>query len=89
MTLLDVFCHPSRWTQGAYARDGRGLPCWSLSPHARAWDLEAAMILVYRQRAAEMRAAARILVKNPSLGAWNDDPDRTFRDIVNLARLFS
>lgn len=87
---------PSRWTQGWVARNADGTPVWSYDRTACCWCLigaaNAVTVTFGENRQLLGALQARALTKPDENGdvfempldEWNDDPDRTFREVRDL-----
>jgi len=91
-TVRELLGSPESWTQDAYARDQHGKPVHQNDSSATSWCLVGAIYCVHGAEAktAIMRCLHMI---NPSdsneyrtapVGAWNDSPERSHKDIVEL-----
>lgn len=95
-TVAELFAEPSRWTQGAEARDAWGDECDIYGDDACAWCLLAAVERVYGLQESP-RAASLGFVLNRVLhdefgwtalvDEWNDHKDRTHADILRVVRV--
>ena len=72
----------SRWTQGATAKDVEGNPVPSAHERAVCWCLEGAVLHLDIQEGAA--AVYQALGNTISVAKWNDDPERSFRDVEEL-----
>jgi hypothetical protein len=73
---------PKSWTQGAYARDKRGASVGSHHPQAISWCLSGA---TYKIGAPYItQDSIRRSIGPHGIAKFNDHPDRTHQDILNL-----
>ena len=77
------------WCQGHHAVTANDVPCSLVSPHAAKFDILGAVML---GRVRGYDVGGRVLVlrdampHNSNLIHWNDAPDRTVMDVVQLLR---
>jgi hypothetical protein len=99
LTVSELFINRSRWAQGSDGKDAQGNTNTgsAFHPNAVRWCLGGALHLVYGHNP-ELREAMTKLVldwlierreedEEPdeiSIAGWNDQPDRTFKDIRKL-----
>jgi hypothetical protein len=88
--------HQYRWTQGSEARNADGVPVWAYDRTARCWCLIGASKVVTetfgenRQLLGALQSRAYTRpdewgeVFEMPLEDWNDDPERTFREVREL-----
>lgn len=88
--------HQYRWTQGSEARNADGTPVWAYDRTACCWCLigaanavtatfgENRQLLVALQSRAYTRPDEWGEVFEMPLDEWNDDPERTFREVREL-----
>jgi hypothetical protein len=80
-----LFSGPERWTQNDFARAADGVPVHPLHEDACQWCLAGAFqTLRDNYRITECRDVIWALLPNEALVSWNDDPARTFGDIIHL-----
>jgi hypothetical protein len=87
-----ILARPTSWTRGGSARDAHGGKTSPAGPDAVAWDLCGALFAASGPLApfdtsgqrANLVVAALFAVTRAPLIAWNDDPARTHRDVLNL-----
>lgn len=90
-TLVEFFDNPSKWTQKDLAKNAKGVGTHSHSSDAVCFCLYGAVNVVYasNERARVLMALMDTLMAitgDDRLAAWNDDPERTFEDIVDLCK---
>lgn len=85
-SVREVFTSEARWTQRAFARDENGERTSCTSATACCWCLAGAIIHVYGELAytAFDRIHWRGGIAESDLCNWNDAPERTFQDVVDL-----
>jgi hypothetical protein len=98
LTVSELLINPSRWARGSDGKDALGNSTGSaLHPDSVRWCLGGAIHLVYGHNH-ELREQMTKLVlawlierreegEEPadiSISGWNDEPDRTFKDIRKL-----
>jgi hypothetical protein len=96
MKVKDILSDPSKWTQGAAARNKRGELCSVLSPDATRFCILGAIARVYRSRKSmrecERRVAAAIealggrITYSTEIGDWNDNPYRVFEEVRQVIK---
>lgn len=83
----------SRWIQGWLARDAQGNDVYEYSPTAVCWCLRGAIDLRARDggvlasetyQAFDDEIGGRTDPGNVAFVKWNDEPDRTIVDVINL-----
>jgi hypothetical protein len=80
-----LFSGPEKWTQHEFARSARGAPICPCDEGACQWCLAGAFqTLDDAYRINECRDVIWALLPDEALVCWNDDPARTFGDIVRL-----
>jgi hypothetical protein len=97
MKAKDVLSDPSKWTQGAMARNRRGNPTGPEYKNAVAWCLVGALIRAYglgkgRDEALAVRRAIRSIwgsfdADYGSIEGWNDHHDRTFDEVRKVLEM--
>ncbi len=77
--------HPERWTQGGSAFNASGDLVATCSPHAVCWCIVGACALVY---GTEFMGKVRIVTEAAGMFTdhWNDHPNRTFDEVLDLVR---
>lgn len=79
---------PTRWTQGANARDANGNKCEPEEPQAVCWCLVGAVTRVVSERIEDRFHHPRVRnqlyckTKLGNIPTWNDHEERQFRDVV-------
>lgn len=95
MTVAELLNKKSKWTQLAYARDKNGKEVHSSSPKACCWCILGAISHVSRQskgegsifyaqelaRFQEMHGKLVDAIKQNNIALWQDDPNRTFKEV--------
>lgn len=90
--VLDLLAEPSRWYQGWFAADTQGFPCEAVSCQAVCYCTLGAVSKVTRGAPAlEFDAVTRLTWAVACLGygsvpSWNDHPDRTHAEVLDLVR---
>ena len=79
------------WTQHAYARDDDEINCKIGSEKAVSWCLSGALLLTFDRLCEDLPMFTWHLLSNylglsVSIANWNDNPDRTQKDVVKLLR---
>lgn len=77
---------PHRWTQGWYAREGEGRPCGPYGSEPVCFCL-AGVIKRYAtdcDALSDAKKAVRRFMGHNGIGVWNDDPSRTYEDVLDL-----
>lgn len=91
MKIRDLLSGTHRWTQRAYARNGRNAHVNVDSPNAVCHCLTGALRLCYPDRYSTERIMVRSAIIKAigggSITEWNDDPARTFSHIKGLVEL--
>ena len=91
MKAYELLNDKSKWCQGANARNARQRGVASTSPAAVKWGLLGAFARCYGldrpadyiQQWARLRTAVG---EATSITAWNDDPARTYAEVVGLLK---
>ena len=83
------FLTKDTWTKHVFARKKDAMPCLPLDPDARKWCLAGAIIRAYQSDPKKLNVAmCRVLgwmgPKWHCLSHWNDEPDRTWKDVKAL-----
>jgi hypothetical protein len=91
MKVKDILSDPSKWTQGAPARDQLGEECPPASPQAVKYCVLGAIAKAYPKREDRIAAAWRVRdavidlgwrCRNPlAISVWNDYQRRTFEEV--------
>lgn len=85
MTLQELYTDASRWTQHTWTRDQHGNDTQIMSPSAVCWCLSAGVMLCYPDTNDSATVRQKIMNKIGMLiTEWNDAPERTAEDILNL-----
>jgi hypothetical protein len=85
MKAKDILTDESKWTRGTQARDRRGMPCDPRSKRAVQFCLVGAIFRVYRgweERHRAFDAIWHVIGPTKPIEYWNDDPSRTFADVL-------
>jgi hypothetical protein len=87
MKVSEILNDRWRWTQGAMARDRYYDPVHYTYVGAVQYCLSGALLKAYTgaERAAAFRAA--LAVTGGAIEDWNDDPDRTFEEVLRVAEI--
>jgi hypothetical protein len=93
MKAYELLAEPSRWTKGTLARDSEGFATNVNGPTACSFCLVGAIEHCYTSIQDTLRATTKVkqeLRKQyPNVefvGQWNDHPDRTHEEVVNLLK---
>jgi hypothetical protein len=88
--VKDILTGPSKWTQGAAARDWLGRPCSPESKRAVSYCIMGVLMCVYKSHGWEY-AVGRVMKAISTHGYmckslldvadWNNHPGRTFREV--------
>lgn len=96
LTLNELFSGKSRWCQNTDARDKHGQEIPSIqAPEAASWCLTAGIRLVYGHNPPLQEEISKMLLgwvqeqreegePDDSIAGWNDEPNRTFKDIRKM-----
>ena len=94
LKIQDLLSDQSKWTQGVYARDKSGNPILPNDLAATCWCLEGAIMKCYaaEEQYTIIKRIANFLFKGfpkweAGLPYWNDDPNRTFKEIRFIVEL--
>ena len=85
MTLQELFTDPSTWTKEYAAKDKRGLGVVPFDPNTVCWCLLGGIEKCYGSKWVEIVNDVHAHIRMP-LSIWNDAPERTFEDIVQLVK---
>lgn len=86
MKMLELLSDPTKWIQGAFARDADGVNVSSQNKEAVCWCLQGALIRCY-VGSLEYSVVKNKIIKELVLvdfARWNDDPSRTYQDVQTL-----
>ncbi len=96
MKVSELFSHWRAWTQGVPARDADGNRVEPRDERAVKWDLLGAIAKCYPPAEAhdvEMRVRHHLFQRKDGklklgdcLSLWNDNIDRTFKDVIRVVR---
>lgn len=83
--MRDLLDSPERWTRGVFGRDEQGHMVGALNDRARAWCLVGAACKVdpHGECVNEARDILGELAGG-ELTAWNDRPERTHAEVIDL-----
>lgn len=87
MKVHELLSKPGSWCQYCYGVDARGIQQYGDLSGCVEYDLVGAVLRCYGYRdswAVYKKLCSLLGVKN--LVAWNDDPERTREDVVNLCK---
>ena len=79
MKINELLNAPEKWTKGALAKDNEGQAVLPNDPRAESWCVLGAL---YKCGVRD-KSVFRALV-GEKLIAWNDHPDRTFKDVQRV-----
>lgn len=83
----DLIEQPGKWTQGEYAKDGRGRGCYGFDEQAQCFCLLGAIQKVTGEEDTyELRKHVRRVVGNRAINNWNDASGRTQAEVVAALR---
>ena len=91
MKVYELLSDASKWTQGTFARDKDGNDAdWS-SPSATCWCLKGEVNNCYRDSSEyaihdKIRTDIGGSAWSISIPEWNDDPNRTYEDVVAVCK---
>lgn len=97
MKIHELLSSPDKWTKGCLARDKEGNRLFSTDPNAVCWCFLGAMQMCYRGLSKRIdvmcKVSDRIGELSPnkeqgfdSIHKWNDSPERTYEDVIKLAK---
>ncbi len=89
MKIYELLDSPDKWTQGAFANDERGVSVGPNDKLASRWCMAGALDKCYPREGRE--EAAKKLREfadeaGISIALWNDAPDRTYAEVLELCR---
>ena len=90
MTVQELLCHPSRWTQKAAARDAKGNQCNPEADQAIQWSLDGAIARCYENTYYEQNSnqVYQRVASHPKVMqfvSWfNDAKYRTYEEIMEV-----
>jgi hypothetical protein len=88
MKIRELLDKPEKWTKEENARDSEGRPCYGRNPEAVCWCLNAALLLCYNDSDEQWEIAKRMSEhigrKDWEFIIWNDEPNRTYEDVIKL-----
>lgn len=78
--------HPERWTQGVFARDEKGIPCFPNDSKAECWCI---LGFIHKSKPKTPDFWPQLCnlcgIENTGhLSKWNDAPGRTVDDVIAL-----
>lgn len=84
MKVYELLADPASWTKGEFARNANGYPVLSRSNEACCWCLAGAVNVCYENNL-EIRDMLKTRL-GTYISIWNDAPERTHADVINLCR---
>ncbi len=88
MKIKDLYTDESRWTKGAYARNGDGhAVLFSEHDNAYCFCLVGAIYKCYPDQINEIRKRIGTHLGIELVYEWNDNPSRTFAEVKSLVEV--
>lgn len=86
--ITELLDHPSKWSQGSYARLADGSHALGNLLEATMWCLTAAIDMCYGSQSEPIRAkvSKAINMDSEHIHLWNDAPERTYEDVIKLCK---
>ena len=86
MKMKELLSDPSKWTQRVNARNSNGIPTLSFASNAVCFCLYGAMCRCYPNEEERSRVQRELHSNVPlrNVAAWNDAPERTHAEVLEL-----
>ncbi len=86
--VVDILDRPSKWCQNSYSRLADGSTNIGNLFKSTSWCLGAAIDQCYGANATSIKdkVGRKIKIDGEHLHIWNDDPKRTYEDVINLCK---
>lgn len=72
------------WTKGSYSKDQKGEPCLLPYQVPTSWCAVGWILRVYPGQMEAMKSVVEKYIPDDTLVKWNDDPKRTFEEVLDL-----
>jgi hypothetical protein len=84
MKVKELLSDPSKWTQGANARDSRGIRVPSADPEATCFCIVGALLKCYGTTSTSKYLKIAAKIQHNDVVSWNDAPERTHAEVLEL-----